>query len=69
MPERARAKCYAELRACMSAGIREYYGEFPDRLADVRSVAALEHSMRGLQRILDVLDRYEIRERPAGGRQ
>lgn len=40
--------------------ISEYYQQYPDRQLDERSIAAIAFSYHGLERILSVLEDYEI---------
>jgi hypothetical protein len=56
----ARAECYQAVRDCMKDGIQGYYREYPERLLDERSTLAIEWSLKGLQRVFTVLDRYLI---------
>ncbi len=60
----ARQRCYAALVAEMQAGIAWYYGVHKDRLGDARSDDAVAWSELGLQRLLKVLDDYDIRDFP-----
>lgn len=68
MPDAAaRKKCYEQVVTVGKEGLARYYAEFPERLADDRANDALAWSMRGIGRIIRVLDQYEIRERPVKG--
>ncbi len=58
-----RKECYAEVRRVMKEGVLSYYRANPDRLGDGRSQDAIRESMHGLQAILAVLDRYDIRRK------
>lgn len=62
-----RNRAYTEIAQAAKEGLARYYAEFPDRLGDERAADALAWSMRGINRILRVLDGYEIRERPSKG--
>ena len=46
-------------------GLARYYQEFPDRLGDQRAEDALAWSLRGIQRILKILDEYDCTAREA----
>ncbi len=59
-----RKRAYAQVVAIAKEGLARYYLEFPDRLTDERAADALAWSMRGVGRIIKVLDQYEIRDRP-----
>lgn len=61
----ARKQAYEQIVTLAKEGLARYYAEFPERLGDDRAGDALAWSMRGIGRILRVLDQYEIRERPA----
>lgn len=50
----------------MKDGVLAYYRQNPERLGDSRSQDAIRESMHGLQAILDVLDRYDIRRKVDG---
>ncbi len=50
----------------MKAGVARYYTEYPDRLSDTRSVDAVAWSMRGMRRVLQILEQYDIQDRPQG---
>lgn len=64
MPD-ARKRVYSQIVALAKEGHARYYAEFPERLADERSTEALSWSMRGIGRIIRVLDEYDIRDRTA----
>ncbi|MBA2720995.1 MAG: hypothetical protein H0U52_17400 [Chloroflexi bacterium] len=59
----ARKRAYEEIVKVAKEGLARYYAEFPDRLGDDRAADALAWSMRGVGRIIGVLDRYDIRDR------
>jgi hypothetical protein len=61
---RIRQRCYDEVVACVRDGLARYYLEFGDRLGDQRAADAVEWSLRGLERILEILDEYGITELP-----
>lgn len=61
----ARKRAYEQIVAVVKEGLARYYAEFPDRLGDERAGDALAWSMRGVARIIRVLDEYDIRDRPA----
>ncbi len=63
-PGATRKRVYAELVTIAKEGLARYYLEFPERLADDRAADALAWSMRGVGRMIRVLDQYDIRERP-----
>ena len=44
-------------------GLARYYAEFPDRAGDDRAGDAAAWSLRGIGRILRVLDKYDIRDK------
>lgn len=44
-------------------GLARYYQEYPDVIGDERSKEAIAWSTRGVERVLRVLDRYEIAAR------
>lgn len=62
----ARERLRAEIVAVVKEGLKRYYQEFPERVADERSGDALAWSWRGAKRVLDVIDRYEIRDKRNG---
>ena len=67
MPEdklSAQERCYAEIVNEATEGLARYYREYEERIDDQRSKDAQEWSMRGVKRILKVLDKYEISEKP-----
>lgn len=59
----ARERCYEEIILSVQGGLERYYREFPERLDDARSKDAHQWSMRGADRILKILDKYEISDR------
>lgn len=63
MTQSARAKLYADITEIMKDSFERYGGEFPDRIGDERNIEAVSWSIRGLNRILRLLDKYEISER------
>ncbi len=64
MPDASRKRCYEQLVAVAREGLARYYAEFPDRLGDERAADALAWSMRGVGRMIRVLDQYDIRDKP-----
>lgn len=54
---------YGAILAEAEQGLRRYYEEFPERLSDARSAAAVEWSQRGVHRILKLLDGYDFRKK------
>ncbi|HXI18487.1 MAG TPA: hypothetical protein VNM48_19150 [Chloroflexota bacterium] len=52
--------------ADMKSGIARYYGEHSDRLGDSRSADAVAWSTRGIRRILQILEQYDIQDQPRG---
>lgn len=65
MATEARKRAYEEIVRVAKEGLARYYAEFPERLGDERANDALAWSMRGIGRVLRVLDAYEIRDRKA----
>ncbi len=63
----ARERLRAEIVAIVKDGLKRYYQEFPERVADERSADALAWSWRGAARVLAAIDRYEIRDKRSGG--
>ncbi len=63
MPD-ARKRAYAQIVTIAKEGLARYYAEFPERLGDERAADALAWSMRGVGRMIRVLDGYDIRDRP-----
>lgn len=64
MPDAARQRAYEQIVTIAKEGLARYYQEFPDRLGDDRAADALAWSMRGVARLIRVLDQYDIRDRP-----
>lgn len=64
MPDQARQRAYEQIVTLAKEGLARYYQEFPERLGDDRASDALAWSMRGIGRIVRVLDQYDIRDRP-----
>ncbi len=62
----ARERLRAEIVALVKDGLKRYYQEFPERVADERAADALAWSWRGAKRVLDAIDRYEIRDKRGG---
>ncbi len=60
-----RDRVYTEITQVAKEGLARYYGEYPELLGDDRAKEALAWSMRGIKRILRVLDGVEITDRPA----
>ncbi len=60
----ARKQAYEQIVAIAKEGLARYYAEFPERLGEERAADALAWSMRGIGRIIRVLDQYDIRDRP-----
>lgn len=59
-----RRRCYDAIIAEVKGSLAAYYQQFPDRAGDARSNDALERSLAGLERVLAILDGYEITELP-----
>lgn len=55
-----RKRAYAEIVTVAKEGLARYYGEYPELLGDKRASEALAWSMRGVARILRLLDKYVI---------
>ncbi len=55
-----RAECYDRVRSVMRDGIAAFYTAHPKLFGDTRSQDAVDHSLVGLRKILDVLEDYEI---------
>ncbi len=62
----ARERLRAEIVTLVKDGLRRYYQEFPERVGDDRAADALAWSWRGAKRVLDAIDRYEIRDKRNG---
>ena len=62
----ARERLRAEIVAIVKDGLKRYYQEFPERVGDERAADALAWSWRGAKRVLDAIDRYEIRDKRNG---
>lgn len=60
----ARKRAYEQIVTVAKEGLARYYAEFPERLGDERAADALAWSMRGVGRMIRVLEQYEIRDRP-----
>ncbi len=58
-----RQRLYTSIVQMTRTGLERYYKEHPDRLGDARSFDAAEWSMRGIQRILAEIDKYEVMDR------
>jgi hypothetical protein len=58
-----RRRLYDGISAVFKDGFARYYGEFPERLGDARSSDGLAWAMRGLARVLQLIDGYEVRLR------
>ncbi len=56
----ARAECYDRVRSVMRDGIAAFYTTHKTLFGDQRSSDAIDHSLVGLRKILDVLEDYEI---------
>lgn len=61
----ARKRAYGQIVVIAKEGLARYYAEFPERIGDERATDALAWSMRGIARIIRVLDEFDIRERPS----
>ena len=70
-PVSARQRAYARVIEAARRGLEHYYYQYPDRADDPRAKDALEWSLRGITRILTILDDYDISDPPpataAGG--
>lgn len=64
-PDPARKRAYEAIVQVAKEGLARYYAEFPERLGDDRAAEALAWSMRGVARIIRVLDQYDIRDKAA----
>ncbi len=62
----ARERLRGEIVVIVKDGLKRYYQEFPERVADERAADALAWSWRGAKRVLDAIDRYEIRDKRNG---
>ncbi len=60
----ARKRAYEQIVTIAKEGLARYYAEFPELIGDERAKDALAWSMRGIGRIIRVLDQYDIRDRP-----
>jgi hypothetical protein len=61
----AREQLYEKIIISAREGLARYYMEFPDRIGDVRAKDALEWSLRGVSRLLRIIDEYEVSYRSA----
>lgn len=66
-PDLDRQVCYKRIRDAMQHGLQMYYRQFPERLLDERSKAAMKDSIIGLNQILDILDEYDITSKSKSG--
>ncbi len=64
MAESARNRLAQAIVTEAKDGLARYYFEFPERLGDERAADALAWSLRGVGRIVRLLDHYEIRDKP-----
>ncbi|HXI15986.1 MAG TPA: hypothetical protein VNM48_06420 [Chloroflexota bacterium] len=64
MSDTARRKAYAEVTEVVKTAFARYLEEFPERAGDGRNLDAVQWSLRGVQRIFRVLDRFEFTEKP-----
>jgi hypothetical protein len=55
-----REECYERIRGCMVQELTDYYRKFPDRQLDKRSIASIASAYQGLERVLSVLEDYDI---------
>lgn len=62
----AREECYEKIVAAAKEGLSRYYQEFPERIGDSRSAEAIAWSTRGVERVLRILDCYEVGRRSSG---
>ncbi len=62
--QNARQRCYEAIKADMLAGVSRYYAEHSQRLGDERSADAIAWSRRGMERILLILNGFEIQDLP-----
>ena len=63
MSDAARRKAYAEITETVKTAFARYLEEFPERAGDARNEDAVQWSLRGVQRIFRVLEKYEITEK------
>jgi hypothetical protein len=66
MHKTARERLRAEIVKVMTDSFKRYAAEFPERIDDERNRDAVAWSYRGMGRILQALDGYEIRDKRAG---
>jgi hypothetical protein len=59
-----REKLYEQIVTSAQEGLARYYMEFPERIGDARAREALDWSLRGVSRILRLLDEYDLVHRP-----
>ena len=62
-----RADLYARIVAVARDGLARYYSEYPEMANDERAKESARWSMRGVIRILRLLDEYEIEPRERRG--
>ncbi len=58
-----RQQLYDRIVIEAQAGLSRYYSEFPERTGDARAEDALAWSLRGIGRILKILDEYDCTSR------
>ena len=63
MAAEARKRLAEDIVRVAKEGLARYYAEFPERIGDERAADALAWSMRGVGRILRLLDNYDVRDR------
>lgn len=61
-----RAECYDAIIRAAKEGLARYYQEYPHMIGDDRSKEAIAWSTRGIERLLRILDGYEITKREGG---
>lgn len=64
MPDTARERLRQAMVQEAKDGLARYYHEFPERIGDERATDALAWSLRGVQRMVRLLDQYDIRDKP-----
>jgi len=54
--------------AAVRDGLEHYYRLYPERIGDERAEDARRWSTDGIGGIIRILDQYEIRDKPDGGK-
>ncbi len=60
----ARTRCYEQIRECARRKVLARYKDHPEWLLDQRAQVTVEGIIEELQCIFDVLNRYELTDKP-----